>query len=100
MLNPSRVRDKNYLRWLAQFPCVICNVKDGTVVSHHVRVGQAGGVGLKPGDDNCLPLCNTHHMELHNYPLGEETFLTVNGIDHEEKTKEYYELYKSNLSKL
>jgi hypothetical protein len=92
-----RIRDKEYLRWLAHFPCVICNIKDGTVVAHHVRIGQAGGVGLKPSDSNCIPLCHTHHMELHNYPLGEETYLAVNGIDHEEKTDEFYKSYLSIL---
>jgi hypothetical protein len=92
-----RLRDKNYLRWLAtSFPCVVCDIKDGTIVAHHVRAGQAGGMGLKPGDDRCIPICNRCHMELHEYPLGEKTFLDINGVDYEAKTKELYERYKND----
>lgn len=94
---PFRIRDENYLRWLAQKPCVICKISDGTVVAHHIRAGLAGGVGLKPGDDRCIPLCHKHHMELHDYPLGEVTYLNLNGIDYEEEPKEFYKDYLSSL---
>lgn len=52
-------------------PCVICG---GTgVQAAHIRYGQRGGIGLKPGDDHITPLCHFHHAEQHHFTTGEKT---------------------------
>lgn len=45
----------------------------------HVRRGQGGGMGLKPGDDRTLPLCSAHHAEQHR--IGERAFERRYSID-------------------
>lgn len=60
-------------------PCCIC----GAVPSdpHHLRIlGHARGLGIKNGDDFTIPLCRTHHDELHDFG-SEKLFLDMYGLD-------------------
>ena len=40
-------------------------------VAHHVRLGTGGGMGMKPEDRWCVPLCTPCHEEVHR---GARTF--------------------------
>lgn len=33
----------------------------------HIRTGNGAGMGLKSGDDNCVPLCIRCHREQHEH---------------------------------
>ena len=61
---PKRIRCKEHLRYVASQPCVIC----GRLPSHahHVRYAQRRGLGIKVSDEFTVPLCATHHQQLHN----------------------------------
>jgi hypothetical protein len=50
----------------------------GDVVASHIRIGTDGGTGFKPSDWWTLPLCDSHHKELHR---GERSFYERYGID-------------------
>jgi len=55
-----------YLNWLKTQPCANprCEGFGGDVVPAHQRILGNGGVGLKPPDEDALPLCtNCHHKE-------------------------------------
>ena len=65
-------RDKKYLRWIAQKPCLICEkhnptYRDGmnreTVVYHHIVIE---GRGIKCSDYRTVPLCYYHHQGSNN----------------------------------
>mgnify|MGYP003624506636 CR=1 len=59
------LRDKKYLLWLRTQACVITGQytsDDESVVAMHI--GTAGR-GLKSGDDEALPVCNSLHQEGH-----------------------------------
>jgi hypothetical protein len=60
---PTRLRDKDHLRFIATQPCLVC----GRVPSdaHHLRFAQARALGRKVSDEFTVPLCRTHHRELH-----------------------------------
>lgn len=70
---PKRIRCKEHLRHVASQPCVIC----GRLPSHahHLRHAQAKGIGLKVSDEFTVPLCATHHREIHTTTREREWWL-------------------------
>jgi hypothetical protein len=62
---PSRIRDKEHLRYVASQPCLLCSATPSD--AHHVRFAQPRAMGRKVGDEFTVPLCRTHHRELHQY---------------------------------
>ncbi len=62
---PSRVRDKEHLRYVASQPCLLCSATPSD--AHHIRFAQPRAMGRKVGDDFTVPLCRAHHRELHHY---------------------------------
>jgi len=71
-------RNEDYLRFIRRQICLV-EGNDYNVVAHHVRLGQNGGMGLKPSDYRTIPLFTRRHIELHN--TGERSFYKKYGID-------------------
>jgi hypothetical protein len=61
---PSRVRDKEHLRYVAVQPCLLCSATPSD--PHHVRFAQPRAMARKVGDDFTVPLCRKHHRDLHD----------------------------------
>lgn len=86
------LRSRSYRLWIAEHRCIVCTrgfpVHEGYPVSQaaHVRMGH-GGMGLKPSDDRCLPLCIEHHRRQH--AMGEAPFWTRAGLDPEELLEKF-----------
>lgn len=61
----TRLRDKNHLRFVAGLACLVC----GRIPSdpHHIRFAQDRALGRKVSDEYTVPLCRTHHRELHRH---------------------------------
>lgn len=53
-------RSTDYLRFVASHGCLAC----GRDAEPHHAVGRRG-TGVKPSDFGCVPLCRTHHRQLH-----------------------------------
>lgn len=67
-------------QWVRGFQCAVQNDDcGGDIECAHVRSGTNGGMGLKPGDEWCIPLCRDHHHEQHT--IGEMAFEKLYGID-------------------
>ena len=60
---PKRIRCKEHLRFVASHPCAICGRSPAH--AHHVRHAQSRGLGLKVSDEFTVPLCATHHHQIH-----------------------------------
>ena len=60
----KRIRCKEHLRYVASQPCVICGRSPSH--AHHVKYAQRRGLGIKVSDEFAVPLCATHHHQLHN----------------------------------
>ncbi len=60
---PKRIRDKEHLKFVATQPCLICGRQPSD--AHHVRFAQPRALGLKVSDEFTVPLCRTHHRNLH-----------------------------------
>ena len=60
---PPRRRDKEHLRFVAAQPCLLCSRAPSD--AHHVRFAQHRAMGRKVSDEFTVPLCRTHHRQLH-----------------------------------
>jgi hypothetical protein len=60
---PVRLRDKEHRRFLLRQPCLVC----GRVPSdpHHLTFTQPRSMGRRVSDEFTVPICRTHHRELH-----------------------------------
>tara|TARA_Y100000310_G_scaffold151427_1_gene151020 strand:- start:415 stop:741 length:327 start_codon:yes stop_codon:yes gene_type:complete len=65
----KRWENKDYLKFISEMPCANCQLKDGTVVPHHLK-GRwsplSGGAGVKASDIFAMPLCFECHTRVHN----------------------------------
>jgi hypothetical protein len=59
----KRIRSKEHLRFVATKPCVVCGRTPAH--AHHLRHAQPRGLGLKVSDEFTVPLCATHHRDIH-----------------------------------
>ena len=64
----KRVRDREHLRRVAAQPCLVCGRSPSQ--AHHVRYAQPRALGRKVSDEWVVPLCATHHRDLHG--VGDE----------------------------
>jgi len=62
---PRRVRNKAHLKFVSQQPCLICGRQPCD--AHHLRFAQARALGRKVSDEFTVPLCRTHHLEIHRF---------------------------------
>ncbi len=65
-MNPKKkpYRSEKYLAHVRELPCVVCGRMP--VEAHHVRGYGNAGMGVKPDDVWCIPLCHQHHREYHH----------------------------------
>jgi hypothetical protein len=62
---PRRLRDKDHLKYVSIQPCLICGRQPAD--AHHIRFAQHRALGRKVSDEFTVPLCRTHHREIHRY---------------------------------
>jgi len=60
---PKRIRNREHLRHVASQPCLVCGRAPSQ--AHHLRFAQPRAMGRKVSDEFTVPLCATHHHELH-----------------------------------
>jgi hypothetical protein len=65
---PRRIRDRDHIRHVVKQPCLICGRRPSD--PHHLRFAQSRALGRKVSDEFTVPLCRTHHREVHR--CGEE----------------------------
>jgi hypothetical protein len=60
---PRRYRDKAHLKFVTSKACIICGRQPSD--PHHLRYAQPRALGRKASDEFVVPLCRTHHGEVH-----------------------------------
>jgi DNA recombination protein Rad52 len=60
---PRRERDPHHLKRVASRPCLVCG--RNRAQAHHLTHLQPRAMGRKVSDEFTVPLCSTHHRELH-----------------------------------
>lgn len=54
-------KDEAYRIWIKGQKCAVPGCKDKNIQAHHWRTSTNAGVGIKPDDTWCIPLCFNHH---------------------------------------
>jgi hypothetical protein len=62
---PPIRRSKAHLTFVATLPCLIC--KSTPSDPHHLKIARPRSLGRKVSDEFTVPLCRTHHQELHRH---------------------------------
>ena len=75
---PRRLRDRHHVRHVMKQPCLICGRRPSD--PHHLRFAQARALGRKVSDEFTVPVCRTHHREIHRCG-GEGSWWQNTGID-------------------
>jgi hypothetical protein len=60
---PRRRRDKAHRRFVSAQACLVCGRQPSD--AHHLRFAQSKALGSKVSDEFTVPLCRSHHRELH-----------------------------------
>jgi hypothetical protein len=60
---PRRIRDRDHIRHVMKQPCLLCGRQPSD--PHHLRFAQSRALGRKVSDEFTVPLCRTHHREIH-----------------------------------
>jgi len=60
---PRRIRDKDHRKFVSAQACLICGRQPTD--AHHLRFAQIRALGRKVSDEFTVPLCRTHHREVH-----------------------------------
>jgi hypothetical protein len=58
-----RIRDRDHVRYVMKQPCLLCGRRPSD--PHHLRFAQGRALGRKVSDEFTVPLCRTHHREVH-----------------------------------
>ncbi|TQF33472.1 ERF family protein [Bradyrhizobium sp. UNPA324] len=61
----SRKRSKTHLAFVRGQPCLVC--KQTPCDPHHVKFAQPRALGRKVSDEFTVPLCRSHHRQLHRH---------------------------------
>jgi hypothetical protein len=75
---PKRYKDEKHLNHVRSMRCCACGCRP--VEAHHLLRDVVRGTGLKAGDNWVIPLCSSHHRELHANG-DERAFLKSFGIN-------------------
>ena len=78
----QRLKDRKYLKWISEQSCLLCLTNP--CQAHHLTFAMPRGFSQKTGDQWAVPICYTHHHQLHTCGKGEKQFWKDLDIDAEE----------------
>ena len=58
-----RMRDRDHLKFVSAQPCLVCARSPSD--AHHLKFAQGRALARKVSDEFTVPLCRSHHRELH-----------------------------------
>jgi hypothetical protein len=85
----KKFRSQKYLRWVASLPCLLCLHNE--CQAHHITIAEHRGFGQKVSDNFVIPLCCTHHHQLHM--VSERKFWHILGITPVDYANSLFDIY-------
>jgi len=79
----KKIKNKKHLIFVSNQKCCLTSIAadwcNGNVQAHHLLKPYSGkrGMGMKASDNNAVPLCYSHHAELHDKNGDEDSFWTT-----------------------
>jgi hypothetical protein len=99
ILRPARRRDKDHLRFVASQPCLLCQRQPCD--AQHLRYAQPRAMGRKVSDEYTVPLCRTHHRQIHRVGNEAEWWSAIDpDIDPLEVAKGLWEQSRNRIHSL
>jgi len=94
----KKIKNKKHLIFVSNQTCCLTSVSadwcNGNVQAHHLLKPYSGkrGMGMKASDNNVVPLCYSHHAELHDKNGDEDSFWTTYNLseDYGREVAEYW----------
>ena len=74
-----RRRNKAHLKFVGSQPCLVCNRQPAD--AHHLKFAQPTALGRKVSDEYTVPLCRTHHRQLHQAGNEVEWWKSVGNVE-------------------
>lgn len=87
----GKIRDERYLAEIRNVGCIVCGTMP--VHAHHLMRAEERGMALRTGDNWAVPLCPTHHDDLHNFGR-EDVWWALSGTDPMEWAEENWRAYR------
>jgi|TARA_R110000751_G_scaffold9848_4_gene36265 hypothetical protein len=76
----KKIKNKKFLEYVSNQECCLSTYSpypcNGNVQAHHLLKPYYGvrGMGMRASDNNSVPLCYTHHAQLHDSHGNEDLF--------------------------
>ena len=88
-----RIEDPEYHKWIWTLRCTVesCQ-KPGE--PHHVNEKGKGSMGSKTDDTREIPLCHSHHVEIHQ--AGRDTFASRYNLNYEKEIRRLNKLWQNS----
>jgi hypothetical protein len=94
---PRRYRNPDHLRTIIKQPCLVCGRKPSD--PHHLRYAQPKALGRKASDEFTVPLCRTHHREVHRAG-NEQAWWKAAGIDPLKVARKFWKETRTNEGRI
>lgn len=78
LVKTVRRRNKEHLKFVRSLACLVCGRQPSD--PHHLRFAEPRALGRKPSDEYVVPLCRTHHREVHRMSSKEQAWWQSLGI--------------------
>ncbi len=73
-------RSEEYKTFIRSKPCIYCGVEDDIESHHEDDDFYNSGMGLKPPDSQCLPICVKHHIPV-RHKMSAKEFYNLCNVD-------------------
>tara|TARA_R100000951_G_scaffold77684_1_gene65561 strand:- start:156 stop:485 length:330 start_codon:yes stop_codon:yes gene_type:complete len=104
IIKQKKIKNKKFLEYVSNQECCLSSYStypcNGNVQAHHLLKPYEGarGMGMRSSDNNAVPLCYSHHAQLHDSFGNEDMFWLLFRLSEDygrETAKKYWEKFNA-----